>query len=390
MPRSGIQTADTMIKTQESRTRYENYIVRKNPHLATTTQTKDFGFFKDVRLFRRMIGNPRSKLTNELQDLADFQVEYHQAIQDHHTVELLKSRKLGATETAITGFGLNAFDRYAGHDCMIIGGNKESVAVEILVRYDELFHDRTQPDGKYAFRHVEPELLEAGYSWDEAWSKGTKYYYNDLISMSRFGTDPVVRHKNDTRVMAFAASRQEKAQTFRGADDVIAAFLTEASHTGMKNDQPIMTALEPNLAQRDDGDLILETTGNGRRGFFYEYWMQTMNHLSLLFDIPINEHQLLVDTLHQKLEQGEKIKEVDWYPLMYDYTIGIKENILSKKYIEKQKRNPKLDFAQEYCCKFTSTYTQAIPLEDINYLDPNDPDYEKPMDYGSLLKDRDY
>ena len=380
-----------MEKSSDSNTRYDNFIKRKNPHLAQTTISKDYGFFTGIREWRRMIGNPLSKITNELQDLADFQVEYHDAIQEHHTVELLKSRKLGATETAITGFGVNAFDRYAGHDAMIIAGTKESMAVEVLMRYDELFHDKTQPDGKYAFRQVEPELLDAGYTWEEAWSKGTKYYYNDLISMARFGKDPVVRHTNDTRVMGYPASRQEKAQTFRGADDVIAAFLTEAAHTGMKQDQPIMTALEPNLAQRDDGDLILETTGNGRRGFFYEYWMQTMDQLSQLFGIPINNQQELVDTLHQKLKQHELVDvEIDWYPLMYDYRIGIKENILSQKYIEKQKRNPKLDFAQEYECKFTSTYTQAIPPEDINYLDPEAPDYEKPINYGDLLTNRDY
>lgn len=378
--------------SKKKRQRVEYDVKRKNPHLTRAVRTVDWGFSNDFQTFNRMLGNPVSKITGVTQDMAPFQEHYHDAIQTHHTLEFIKSRKLGATETFNRSCAINCFDRYMGHDVMIIAGNEVKVAGEILIRFDELFRDRPHEDGMYAFKMIEPEYLEAGYTWQEAQSKGQKIHHNDLIRRVTTAQSPAVEFHNGTRVMAYAASRQEKAQSFRGADDVICAFLSEAAHTGMKNDQPIMTALEPNLAQRDDGDLILETTPNGRRGFAWDYWKETMRILGEYFHIPMTEHQTLVDRINAMWRDGKKIKiNVDWWPLMTDYRIGLKHHILSQKYIEKQMRNPKLDFDQEYRCKFTSTYTQAIKTEDLTFKDTTDKEYVRSIDLlGKDGIDRDY
>jgi hypothetical protein len=80
-------------------------------------------------------------------------------------------------------------------------------------------------------------------------------------------------------------------------------------------------------------------------------------------------------------KSGQKIKvNVDWWPLLTTYELGIQYNILSKTFIEKEKRNPKLDFEQEYMGKFTSTYTQAIKTEDLTFKDNTAPDYKPSID----------
>lgn len=361
---------------------------KENSHLRIKPPSKDYGFPTDILNFRRMIGNPYSKVRDQYQDFAQFQIDYHEAIQDFHWVIPTKSRKIGATDTSITSFALNTFDRYAGHDAMIVAGNELRIAKEILLRFYEFFEDRQHEDGIYAFRQIEPELLEAGYTWQEAQAKGTKYFFSDLIKSARLSQDPVIEFRNGERTFAFAASKQEKSQSFRGTDDVIAILVSEAAHTGMKTDQPIMNALEPNLAQRDDADFILESTGNGRRGFYFKNWQRSMDILSKEFNIRADKHQEITDRINELWRQGKKIPEtLDWFPLMWDYKVGIAEGIISQKFIEKEMRNPEIDFQQEYCCKFTSTYTSAIPVESLTFLDSTAKDYVEPIDLNEMTED---
>jgi len=370
----------------------EERAIKKDHTLKGKPPSTDYGFPTDFIDFNRMIGNPTSKITNIQQDMTKFQLHYHNAIQTWHTVEFNKSRKLGATESFIRSAALNCFDRYEGHDVMIIAGNEVRIANEILLRFDELFRDKYHDDGLYAFKSIDPKYEERGLTLNEAQDEGDPYKHDELIRRANFGSNPTVEFHNGTRVMAFAASRQEKAQSFRGTDDVICAFVSEAAHTGMKNDQPIMTALEPNLAQRDDADLILESTPNGRRGMFFFYWINTMEVISNKLKIPVTDHQGIVDEINRMWLAGDKIDfPVDWWPLRYDYQVGIDNNILSKKFIEKEKRNPKLDFEQEYMCKFSSTYSQAIKTEDLTFKDTLSSDYVKSIDLlGPQGIDRDY
>ncbi|AJZ75175.1 hypothetical protein SU86_000870 [Candidatus Nitrosotenuis cloacae] len=344
-------------------------------------KTKNWSFTTDIIYFRRMLGNPLSKLTGQIQDLAPFQVDYHMAIQTQHRVIMNKSRKLGATETVNTSFALNVFDRYAGHDILYGAGNELKVAREVLYRLYELFMDKDHPDGRYAFRYFDPEYIpkiESGsMTWEEAMDGAEKIHESDLIRKKKFGPEPTIEFTNGTRAFAWAMVRQEKAQSFRGADDLIAIFFTEAAHTGMRQDQSAMNALKPNLAQRDDADFILESTPNGRRGFYYNYWMESMKVLGKQFDIPVKDdtHQTLVDRVNALWKKGKYKKDLgfilDWFPFRVPYQIGIDHNILSKKFIESEKRDPEIDFKQEYECYFTSTYSSAIDTSNLKFV-PDD------------------
>jgi len=312
--------AQTLTKTwQAEKTAIGRF--QKRTSKEPSAYTKDYGFPTDFKEFNKMIGYPINRNTNKSSPMTPYQIEYHNAIQKHHKVIVDKSRKIGITEAAIRSIGLNIFHRYAGHDIMIIAGNELKIANEILLRLYELFKDK--PDLGYAFKHN-------GIKWKEF----------DLIRrVSINGQHPIIEFRNGTRVFCFAASRSGKSQSFRGPDDIIAILFSEAAHTGMLEDQPIMNALEPNLANRDSADIILESTPNGRRGFFFQYWM----------DI-------------------EEKKLTGWKRLKFDYKKGLKHKVLSEKYLTDQKSNLRVDFAQEYECKFTSSVTAIFREEDINIL----------------------
>lgn len=303
-------------------------------------KTRSNDFPANFQKFNKMIGYPLNRNTNRTSPMTPYQIDYHNSIQKHHKVIVNKSRKIGITEAAIRSIALNCFDRYQGHDVMMVAGNELNIAREILLRLYELFQDK-------------PKL---GYAFED--NDGNKWKESDLIRRASVnGQHPIIEFKNDTRVFCFAASRSGKSQAFRGTDDIVAILLSEAAHTGMLEDQPIMNALQPNLANRDDADFILESTPNGRRGFFFHYWMDLM--------------------------EG---KMKGWITKEWDYHYGLDAKVLSEKYLRSEKANIRVDFNQEYCCKFTSTVSGVFREEDINIL-PDDA--EQPQDYRALIENRD-
>lgn len=311
---------------------------------------------KDFVEFNQSIGLPLNRNNGQPQSMTQYQIEYHNSIQTHHKVIVNKSRKIGATEAAVRSISLNAFDRYAGHDVMIVAGNELRIAREILTRIDELFYDK-----------------KSGYAMID--KHGNKWKHDELIRRVKLGNSPEIEFHNGTRIMAFAARKTASSQSFRGPDDVACIFVSEAAHTGMKNDHVIMTALEPNLANRDNGDFIIESTPNGKRGFFYEYWKSVMTPLKIQYD---------TDDDWQVIKQlKDDNMSLDWFPLMWDYTFGVNCGVLSKKYLDSQRKSPKLDFEQEYCCSFTSTYTSAIKRSDLTFKDKSAKTYSQSLD---LLK----
>lgn len=358
------KTADEKIKEKEGR---QDSITLKNRDMGTPESFKDYN---------RMIGNPFSKITNISADITPFQERYHFAINHYHLVEYLKSRKLGATETAIRSISKNVFERYLGHDIIVVAGNQLNTAKEILKRLDELFHDKKHEDGEYAWKDTH----------------GNKWHYKEMIRRASLeGMKPIMEFTNDTRAFAFAASKSGKTSSFRGPDDIICALLSESAHTGMEDDRPLMDGLLPNLSQRDDADFISETTGNGKRGFFYRYWISIMLIIAKWYGMSednvmtadpkkmAENHQILVDWVW---ERPEKLEILDWVPVMTDYREGIKYNILSEKFVNKMKRDPNVDFGQEYGCEFTSMKAAAFEsLAEDNYL----PEGEQSEDLSSLL-----
>jgi len=322
------------------------------------------GITADYEKFNEAIGLPLNRNTGLPQSMTPYQIQYHEAIEKYHKVIVNKSRKIGATEAVLRSIASNVFERYTGHDIMIVAGNELRIAKELMQRVDQLFYDN-----KDGFAYVDSE---------------NKYHRSEIIRKVKFGSSPEIEFCNDTRIMAFAALKTAGSQSFRGTDDVTCIFVSEAAHTGMRNDHVIMTALEPNLANRDDGDFILESTPNGKRGFFYEYWKSAIS--------PLKKKYHTVDDRIAIANLQKDDFDLEWYPLMWDYNVGIKHKVLSKKFLESQKKSPKLDFEQEYCCNFSSTYTQAIKPTDLTFKNTKAKDYVKSIDllaamgrnYGSI------
>lgn len=264
----------------------------------------------DYQKFNDMIGYPINRNTNLPQKMTPYQIEYNRLVNEHHKIIINKTRKGGFTDAHIRTIAQNIFGRYAGHDTMIVAGNELIISREILRRFNELFeHGFTDKKGKH-------------------WT------YGDLIIKYVTHPQPVVEFYNGARVFCFAAIKSGQYQSFRGTDDIISIFLSEAAHIGLTDDSVIYDALYPNLANRDHGDFVIESTPNGRRGFFYDVWQNAIKRKNA------------------------------FYPYQVNYVEPVRCGVLSKKFIEEQKQDSGIDFEQEYCCKFT-TSKRATFTEDM-------------------------
>lgn len=290
---------------QEVEKHFKENEVRDFPKLGIEIPT-------DYQRFNEMIGFPINRNTNVPQEMTPYQVEYNRLVNEHHKLIVNKTRKGGFTDAHIRTIAQNIFGRYAGHDTMIVSGNELTIAKEILLRFSELF--------------------EQGFT-DE---KGMRWKYDDLIIKYVTHPQPVVEFYNGARVFCFATVKNGQSQSFRGPDDIISIFLSEAAHIGITDDSVIYDALYPNLANRDDGDFVLESTPNGKRGFFYDVWQDAI--------------------------KGKNA----FYPYQVNYEEPVRCGVLSKKFIEEQKYDSRIDFEQEYCCKFTSSSNAIFTEEMLN------------------------
>ena len=325
-----IETLNNKAKEQLLAARFDDHSLQPKVPMIGNTYNCDYsaGHEHYFQKWNEMIGFPISKTLKKPNPMAPFQLTYHDLVHEHLWVLYNKSRKVGATDTRIRGIALDVFGQYRGHDVAIIGGNKESVATEVLTRVDELFENGfTDLDGK-------------------------RWRHDDLIVKFTHTSPATIDFYNNTRAMGFSASKSGKTNPIRGADDIISGFLTEAAHTGMEDDNPLHNAIAPNLAQYADGHLVYESTPNGKRGLFYQFAMLG--------------------------KQGKG-------PFHYfetDYTEGLKYNILSEDFIRKQKEDPRVDFAQEYQCQFTTSMKAAFgELTEENFL----PEGERAIDLSTLL-----
>lgn len=328
---------------------------------APSRESKDLGFPTDYQQFNSMIGNPFAALSSSIAPMTWYQTEYHDIIQQFHKVLINKGRKIGATEGGERSIALNCFDRYVGHDIMYVAGTDISTSVEVLRRTEELFQDRSHEDGIYAFK--DPH--------------GNKWKYDELIRKVSFsGTRPTLEYHNDTRIMCYPASKQGRKSSFRGADDVIAIYFIECAHTGMSDDTPIVDGLEPNLANRDDGDLIYETTPNGKRGFYHSRVKKVQDYLKRALNMT------KMPSRPAKQLTKKVFENTGWAYREWPSQIGVDAGVVSQKYLDFQKADPKVNYSQEYECAFTTTSRSAFQeLTTENYL----PQGQKSTDLSSLL-----
>ena len=261
--------------------------------------------------FNRVIGLP--SLPESPGRVFSYQVEIDDAINKHHRIIINKSRKIGVTETVLRSIAKNCFSRYAGFNVMIVAGNRQKQAEDTLSRFDKLFHK--------GFTDLD----------------GVKFQHRDIIKKR---TKSELVFFNDTKVSIYPAN----AEALRGPERVICVFFDEAAHVKQLDDSKVYDALKPNLANTN-GDFIIVSTPNGKRGIFYDLW------------------------------QGNDFSKLE---IPYTKALG---GLLSKDLIDREKKDTRIDFEQEYNVKFTTSLTSAFDEDIVNEI------YQpkKVTDYSDIL-----
>jgi len=258
--------------------------------------------FKD---FNSTIGNPTHPETGDKNVMFDFQVDYFKAVQQYHKVILNKSRKIGATETALRIILYNILmGHYANHSVMIVAGNRQSIANKFIKRMRN--------------------ILREGF----VDLNGIPWYTESLITSD---TSSYLEFFNGCEVEAFPA-----ADAVRGIENTICIFMSEAAFIDLIDDREVYNAVKPNIANITNADFILESTPNGRRGFYYEEYRSAQKNLN----------------------------EFKWLEQPYTVAVG---GLLSRQFIDNERKNPKIDFEQEYMCKFTTSQSAAFSEQTIKY-----------------------
>lgn len=251
---------------------------------------------KSFKEFNRVVGNPILPSTGEANDIFDYQEEYEEAWNLHHKLILNKSRKIGATETALRIIAFNCMNGTydSHHRVMIVAGNKQEVANRFIERFLAIFGQGfTDLDGIYW--PIEKIVIE---------QKASKIkLYNGII------------------IQAYPAN-----ESVRGEENVICVFLSECAFINRLDDTPVYNAIKPNVSNIGRADFVLESTPNGKRGFFWSLFMDDDN---------------------------------EFYKLEQPYTVSMGK-LLDEATIEAEKKNPHIDFEQEFCCKFTTSLSSVF------------------------------
>ena len=254
--------------------------------------------------FNRIVYPPIHPATRAPTDMFDFQVKYWDAVMKHHKVILNKSRKIGATETALRIILYNILlGHYVGQKVMIVAGNNQTIANKFIARLMKILSkDFVDLSGK-------------------RWGK-----YNLL----RTHNSRYIEFVDGTQIEAYPAN-----EGVRGEENVICVFMSEVAFINLVNDTPVFNALKPNVINIPHADFILESTPNGKRGFFYRIFQEAIR------------------------------KQNEFHPLEIPYTDAL-DKLLPKDVIESEKRNTTIDFEQEYCCKFNTSLSAAFREEEVN------------------------
>ena len=260
--------------------------------------TQNFKVPEGFKEFNEMIGLPVHPGTGNETEVFDYQVDYFDAWQKHHKLILNKSRKIGATETALRIIAYNCLrGNYSGHRVMIVAGNKQDVANRFIQRFKSLFmKGLTDLDNR-------------------------RFEYENIVVREDSKSCTV----NNTYIQAYPSN-----ESVRGEENVICVFMSECAFINLIDDSKVYNALHPNVANIKTADFVMESTPNGKRGFFWANYD--------------------ANSEYHKLEQ--------------DYTVSLGK-LLDDDFIKAEKKNPRIDFDQEYGCKFTTSLSAAFKEDEI-------------------------
>lgn len=286
----GIQALNSTWKlAQTARKKLPPKINREIPVLPTTSYE-----------FNRLIGFPLHPETLRPSPILDYQLEYIKAVHEHHRVIFNKSRKIGATETALRAICEQCYGNYIGHNVIIVAGNRQDEANVFLERFEDLFiRGWTDKDGKF---------------WGE----------RDLIMNIK--SDRIDLYSGVTIRTIPANPRALRAQA-----NVRCVFFSEAAHINSLNDEKIWGAVKPIIANDRYADVIVESTPNGIRGFFHDEFMNPNN---------------------------------GYYKLRKDYTVALDRLISREFIEQEKKDPRPWYFPQEYETAFVTGGRSAITIPD--------------------------
>ncbi len=255
------------------------------------------------KAFNRCVGNPIHPATGIATDIFDYQLEYEYNWNKYHKLLLNKSRKIGATETALRIIAFNCLNgKYENHRVMIVAGNNQDVANRFMERFIAIFtRGFTDLDGRF---------------WKE----------EDIIIEK---TKSKIKLFNNIVIQAYPSN-----EAVRGEENVICVFISESAFINLLDDSKVYNAVHPNVANIGHADFVMESTPNGKRGFFHDLFT--------------------TDNEYKKMEQP--------------YTVSMGK-LLDETTIKAEMVNPKIDFQQEYCCKFTTSLTSVFKEEDVEFVE---------------------
>lgn len=188
---------------------------------------------RDPRLWNEAIGLPIHPATNKPTSLYQYQLDILNTMTQrrYHEGLIVKSNKIGITETILRGLAMNGVPGgpYAGYQ-ILMGSHREEISIENMRRLHELFRN----------------------------SDRLSTYIEDDRSSSR------LKLTNATEYIEVPGSASSMRSWYR----VIAVFLDEAAHYGLINDDEVLAAAISRLANTN-GDLWAVSTPKGQRGWFH-------------------------------------------------------------------------------------------------------------------------
>ena len=333
----GMDDADKFIRSQINKYQKHNKFKTSDIRDATPSVEK-LSYAK----FNERIGNPWSRLEKMRKPLTPDQMLYINTIDKYSKVICDKNRKGGFSEAWLRKKAKDVFTRDAQSDIVALAGTGQSLATEMLERFDELFDNG---------------LID---------QNNVKWGYGDIVLKKVTSSPSHIEFYNGTRFFSIPASNRGQGPNLRGTNKISSMWLTEAAHTGLRRDNVILNAMTANLANIDYGEVVFESTPNGKRGIFWNLWNGA--------EVPGYETR----------PSREAVLGPNQYArLLFSYETSLKYKVISEKFIEGEKANVEVDFDQEYRGKFTTSKNAAFDDDEIITL----PEGENSIDLSIMLED---
>lgn len=311
----------------------EKTLAKNNRELILTEQVRiatesklQFQIPTNFHEFNKLIGMPfhplHRKPTNRLRT---YQYLLNELAERNKSAWIIvnKSKKIGVTDGVLRVIAHKGFSKYLGPksspgEVMLVAGN----------RWEHVVGDQTRVMPRFQ-KMLEP-LEKHGYIVERSSKSITVEYERQQCIINAYPSNP---------------------EALIGKPNVRAIFLDEAAHTGITHDSEVFSQLHDNLANTM-GDFFMVSTPKGRRGFFFNIW--------------------------------EK-KPACWIPMEWTYEVGLMWEhgnaqtdgpdsktplppdppMFTKEFIDAQRDNPEVDFAQDFQCSFTSSNSAVFSEEEL-------------------------